>query len=267
MVMLLAASVAMAQEDAQDSEPRKYRQGSLRLGTLRVTRFDTSIIARSSDFPLGVYLDLSGDFGLTDSVTVPRAMFGYRFSRRHQLNLDYFDVSRDSEVVLEREIEIGGTIIPIGASATASTDTRIYKGIYTWIFYDNPKIALGASFGLNVVSFDFRLKVDRVHDPEPAVDEAAGVTAPLPVLGLRLAYYPTRKLSLVTASDTLLVEYGSYSGTYLDIYALIDWRFHKHLSIGGGINFLNLDLKVDDEVIGELRHNYRGVMGFIGVHF
>jgi len=36
-------------------------------------------------------------------------------------------------------------------------------------------------------------------------------------------------------------------------YALLDWRFSKHFSIGGGINSLNLEVSFDDEVLASYR--------------
>jgi hypothetical protein len=76
-----------------------------------------------------------------------------------------------------------------------------------------------------------------------------------------------RGLTLIAAADVLIVEIGSYEGTYHDSYAMVDWRFSKRFSIGGGLNFLNLNLSYDRDLVGELRHSYRGVAGFIGIHF
>lgn len=89
----------------------------------------------------------------------------------------------------------------------------------------------------------------------------------MPVLGLRTGCRETPKLSLVAAVDFLSVEIGEWGGTFRESYALIDWRFSKHFSIGGGINALNLDVSFDDDVLASYRQNYRGGIGFFGVHF
>ena len=104
---------------------------------------------------------------------------------------------------------------PIGARVDFSYDTRVYKAAYTWLFYDTDKVTLGASFGLNVVDFGARLTGGIGVEPigETEIRETTGVTAPLPVLGLRISYRPTRTLNLVAAADILVVEYGKYSGT------------------------------------------------------
>ena len=97
--------------------------------------------------------------------------------------------------------------------------------------------------------------------------ERATQTAPLPIFGLRLRYQATDKVGLIIAADTLLLEIGSYAGTFLDSYGLIEWRFAKLFSFGGGLNFLNLELDYDDDIIAELRNSYNGVTAFFGVHF
>ena len=269
LVLKLALLSPCAVAEDEPEEERDYRYGSIRLGAFWVGQIDNSIVARSEDFPVGIFIDLSKDFGLSDSVTVPRGMFTYRFSRRHQVNFNYFQISRDNQVVLERTIEIGESVFPIGARIDFSYDTRVYKAAYTWLFYDSDKVVLGASFGLNIVDFGARLTGAVGAEPigEMEIRETTGKTAPLPVLGLRVAFRVTPRLSLVAAFDVLLFEIGNYSGTFQDNYALLDWRLSKHFSIGGGFNALNLDLEFEEDILAEMRHNYRGVWGFVGVHF
>jgi len=258
---------AFAEDDPE--EEKDYRSGSIRLGAFWVGQIDNTIVARSESFPVGLFIDLSRDFALSDSITVPRGMIGYRFSRRHQVNFGYFQISRDNQVVLERTIEIGESEFPIGAQVDFSYDTRVYKAAYTWLFYDSDKVVLGASFGLNIVDFGARLTGGVGAEPigETEIRETTATTAPLPVLGLRLAFRATRRLSLVAAADFLVVEYGKYGGTFQDNYALLDWRLSKIFSIGGGVNSLDLELKLEEDILASVRHRYRGVIAFVGFHF
>jgi hypothetical protein len=260
---------AIAHDPSEDepTEQRSYREGTLWLGAFWIGRFDTSLTARADDFPLGIVVDLSRELGLGDSVTVPRGIFSYRFSRRHQLNLEYFRVRRTSRTEIGRTIEIGDNEFPIGGSVSVESKSRVYKASYTWVFYDRHKVRLGATFGLNVIDFDVGLTADTINMGDDVVSERTARTTPLPVLGLRLHYRATRKLGLVVAADVLILETGSYEGTFHDSYAMVDWRFSKRFSIGGGLNFLSLDLRYDRDLIAELRHSYRGVAGFIGIHF
>lgn len=258
---------AFAQEESE--EARDYRGGSILLGAFWVGQIESSIVARSENSPVGIYIDLSRDLQLGESVTVPRAIFRYRFSRRHQINFDFYQVNRGRQVVLERTLEIGGQEFPVGVRVNTFADVAVYRAAYTWLFYDQDKVVLGASFGFNVMDFNLGLNAMLSADPigEGVVGETAGMTAPVPVIGLRLAFRATKKLGLVAAVDVLNVDIGSYRGTLRDSYAALDWRFSKHFSIGGGINTFNFDLALEEDVLSSVRHNYRGALAFVGVHF
>jgi hypothetical protein len=270
-MFLLASWVFNPCASAEDEpeEEKDYRYGSIRLGAFWVGQIDNTIVARSESFPVGLFIDLSEDFALGDSITVPRGMFGYRFSRRHQVNVGYFQISRDNQVDLERNIAFGESEFPIGARVDFSYDARVYKAAYTWLFYDSDKVVLGASFGLNIVDFGARMTADIGAGPigEGEIRETTGTTAPLPVLGLRLVFRATRRLSLVAAVDFMVVEYGKYGGSFQDNYAMLDWRLSKIFSIGGGLNSLDLELNLEEDILASMRHRYRGVIAFVGFHF
>jgi hypothetical protein len=261
------APSAAAPADEQPRDPKSYRKGTFLLGAFWIGQFNTSVTLRTEDVPIGIFIDLESDLGLTDSVVVPRGMFSYRFSRRHQLNLGYFRIQRDRTVRFEEELEIGDEVFPIGVNVRAWTDFAIYKAAYTWLFYDRDKVVLGATFGLNIIDFDIGLSAESTIPGVGVIRESAGATAPLPILGLRLAYRATPKINLAVTADTLLVEYDKYSGTFLDVYAIVSWRFAEHFSVGGGINFANIDVNLDEEWVGSFRHHYRGVSVFMGAHF
>ena len=273
IVFILALTLGLfcpyAFGEDEPEEERDYRYGSLRLGVFWVGQIDHSVVARSPDFPVGIFIDLSEDLGLGDSVTVPRGMFTYRFSRRHQVNASFYKIKRSHQIVLDRTIEIGENEYPIGAQVDTFANATFYKASYTWLFYDKDKVAIGASVGLNVIDFNVGLKgmLDLGGAGGDEVVESGGTTAPVPVLGLRIGYRATRKLSLVAAVDFLSLEIGEWGGTFRESYVLLDWRFSKHFSIGGGINALNLDVSFDDDVLASYRQNYRGAIAFFGVHF
>ena len=64
------------------------------------------------------------------------------------------------------------------------------------------------------------------------------------------------------------MDISGYSGTLQDVYAVVDYRLWKRFGIGGGINALALNVKIDNnEALAELRHNYRGFLGFVSIYF
>lgn len=259
---------AVSAEDEEEKEAHPYRGGALRLGAFWVFQIDTAVAVKSQNFPLGIVIDVTKDLGLTDSATVPRAMFSYRFNKRSQLDFDWFSIQREGGKRLERTIDFGRREFEIGVGVEAFTDISIYKAVYTWLFHDDSKVTLGLSAGLNVVDFDFGIDAgaDRIGDE--GFSESAGVTAPLPVLGGRLVYRISTKFRVLFTADVLMVKYGDYSGTFQDVYFLAEYRLSKRFGVGGGLNVLGFDLTIDgDDRLGRFQNTLTGVMIFGTVYF
>jgi hypothetical protein len=269
VAMLLAVPAAEAQEAQQDTErPSRFRGGVVRFGGFHAFGIDTTVAAKSQRFPLGIHIDMSKDLGISDSDTVPRVALTFRFNKRSQIDFDWYSINRSALKRLEREISIGPIDFPIGVQVAAFTDVSIYKGVYTWLFHDDPKVNLGLSAGLHVIDFAVGIDAgpDRIGDRD--FSERAGVTAPLPVLGFRLIYRITPKFGLLFTSDALMVKFDKYSGTFQDTYAFAEYRISKRFGLGGGVNVLSLDVTVDDdERLGRIQHTLTGVVGYAAVYF
>ena len=91
-----------------------YRGGALRLGGFWAFQIDTTVGVKSQDFPLGLHIDISKDLGVTDSATVPKLSFTYRFGKRSQIDFDWFSIQREGgkrspeSFFMERSISRGG---------------------------------------------------------------------------------------------------------------------------------------------------------------
>ncbi len=255
-------------EDEEGHKGNPHRGGALRLGAFWVFQIDTAVGVKSQNFPLGLHIDISKDLGLSDSATVPRALFTYRFNKRSQLDFDWFSIKREGGKRLERTINFPRREFEIGVGVETFTDIAIYKTVYTWLFHDDPKVRLGLSAGVHVVDFELGVDAgpDRLGDDN--FSERAGITAPLPVIGGRLVYQVNPKLEVLFTADVLMVKYGKYSGTFQDFYAVAEYRLSKRFGIGAGLNVLGLDVDVDgDDQFGNLNNTLTGVMLYGAIYF
>ena len=119
-----------------------------------------------------------------------------------------------------------------------------------------------------MVDFDFGIDAgpDRIGDD--GLSERVGITAPLPVLGGRLVYRISPKFGVRFTADVLMVKYGKYSGTYQDVYVLVEYQLSKTFGFGGGLNVLGFDPTVDgDERLGKLQNTLTGVGVYGAVNF
>jgi hypothetical protein len=269
MIVCLGAGMLGAEDQSEEKKKaHPNRGGALRLGAFWVFQIDTAIGVKSQSFPLGLHIDISKDLGVTDSATVPRLMFSYRFGRRSQIDFDWFSIQREGGKRLERTINFPRREFEIGIGVEAFTDIAIYKTVYTWLFHNDPKVRLGLSLGVHVVDFEVGVDAgpDRIGGEN--FSERAGITAPLPVIGGRLVYQVNPKLGVLFTADVLMVKYDEYSGTFQDVYAVAEFRLSKRFGIGAGLNVLGLDLEIDGhDRFGKLDHTLTGVMVYGAVYF
>jgi hypothetical protein len=264
LAMVLTGSLlpAIAEED---QAKKRYRGGQIRAGVFWVQNIDTKLMVTPADIPIGVRIATSKDLGLAESNTVPRLMLSYRFSRRHRLDFGWYGLNRDGVKSLGRDIEFKDTTYQIGTEVESYVKTDLYKLAYTWIFHEDEKVTLGASAGLHTTSFDIGIAARGEIVP---LNEEETLTAPLPVVGGRLVYRITPRLSALVAVDWFFINYDAYQGSMADFFTIFEHRATKHFGVGGGINLFNLSVIVEDsEINADIRHTFSGAVFYLSFYF
>ncbi|MDY6792558.1 MAG: hypothetical protein SWH54_14955 [Thermodesulfobacteriota bacterium] len=220
---------------------------------------------------LGIEVDVEDSLDLDSSVSVFRVDGLWRFSRnlRHRLDLGWFDISRDSTTTLLGNIQIGDTLFPLGTEVTTSFDLQVFKGAYSYSFFQDDRIDLGASFGLFVMPIDFKIDAYGAFEGH----ESESITAPLPVLGLRADFAITPKLFLKYNVDFFYLEMGQFEGAITDSNLVLEYNAFKYLGFGIGLERFNIYIKAEDEDYpnidfnGSFEFNYSGLMVYCKVYF
>lgn len=211
----------------------------------------------------GTTVDLEGDLGLNRSDSVFRIDGYYRFNKKHRLDFSAFDLSRTASKVIEKDIDWNDTLFPINTTVNSKFDLTIYKLAYTWSFMRRDKGYLGLTAGLYIADFGTRLEGEVIGQLE-----SKGITAPLPVIGLRGQYDFTEKLSFRASGEIFAIKYEDYSGSLYDIYAGLDYQFFQHVAIGIGINAVKLNIGVSKENFnGDIDWRYEGGLVFFKFDF
>ena len=204
----------------------------------------------------GEEIDLEDGFGLSREDTVFRIDGYYKFNDKHRIDASWFDLSRKSTKAIETEIEWEGNIYPIDTEVNAVFDLGIYKLAYTWSFLRRDTGFLGLSAGLYIM--DIGISLDG-----PILDQrnAADLTAPLPVIGLRGEYYFTEKWTLRGSAELFALEYNDWDGSLYDLYAGVDYQALDWMAVGLGVNSVLMDLNVTkDNFAGSLDWGYTGAL-------
>ncbi len=250
---LLVPGVATAQDD---------NRFSLSLGVFITDRTSEARVD-GADGSIGTPVDLESELGLDTSEAVFRLDGYFRFNDRHRIDFSVFDLSRDATRQIDREITWQDVVYPINATIDSNFDFNVYKLAYTWSFLRREKGFLGFTGGLYVADISATLSAQNI-----AETAGGGVTAPLPVIGLRGEYRFTDKWIFRASAELFGLEYEAMEGSLTDLYAGIDYRLFEHVAIGAGLNSVRLDVDVSDsDLTGSLDWQYDGGLIFLKFDF
>jgi len=250
-ILLVLTETAIAQED-----PRF----SISIGAFFTDRDSQTRV--DGDAGRGTDVDLESDLGLKRSDTVFRVDGYWRFAEKHRFDFSVFDLSRSSSKQIEREITWQDTTYAINSTVETDFDLVIYKAGYTWMFLKRDRSFLGATFGLYVADMKATLSAARARV------ESNDLTAPLPVIGLRGEYRFADRWALRSSGEIFAVDYGDYEGSLYDVFVGLDFNATKAISVGLGINAVELDVRVSKSRLnGDLNWQYDGALAYLKFDF
>ncbi len=221
------------------------------------TRLDGSV---GSD---GTPIDLESDLGLEKSGTVVRLDGFFRISESHRLDFSVFDLSRSSSKRVQTEIDFDDVIYPVDTVVSSEFDLNIYKLAYTWSFVQRDSGYLGVTGGVYVADIGTKLAAESI-----GARSGSGITAPLPVIGLRGEHAFNNKWSVRASAEFFALEYNDYSGGLVDWLVGVDYRVTERTSVGIGFNSVGFDVGVDKQRLnGDLDWRYSGAILSLRVDF
>jgi hypothetical protein len=247
---------------SQDSLHYQWERFSVRLGGF-LTTLDSDISLTGQQTGLGVNLNLEKALGLKTRTTFVRGEAEYNFGlkRRSNIRLSYFGLVRNANKRLESELEFGDSIYPIGTEIRSRYDLFIIRGLYDYDFYGDNRIKLGLSAGLYVLPVNFSVGTGNI------IDESAAFIAPLPVVGLRNAFFITPKILFKQNLEVLYVKTSHLTGTISDVNIWIEYNPFVHFGVGLGYNNFRFRLSASRPEEKMLRFDGTLSTGFTGLLF
>jgi hypothetical protein len=273
-IMILFSSVffcvfAFAGQDTQENAEVPWEKFNLNLGVF-ISTVDSSIGIGGNN--IGIDIDLEDATGLDSSISAFRVDASWRFTdnRRHRFDLSWFDLNRDATRVLTKEIEIGGSVFPVGGTLTSTLDMSIFKGAYSYSFFQDDRFDLAASVGLFVVPIKYAFSSSGVTQ----LAEGDSVTAPLPTIGLRGDFAITPKLFFKTNLDFFYLEFDNYEGSVVDVKIALEYNLFKNVGFGLGYEHFEVDVEAENSTSvpgvdfnGNILVNYSGVQFYTKIYF
>jgi len=257
-----------AQEGVQSTPPAPdidYRGGSVWLGAFAVDGLNTRLYFGPEDLPVALRTDLEADLGLKNSFTAFRASLSYRINKKHGFNAGFYEFSLDGVTTLSKTIKLGDEEFEVGVDVASENDQRIVKLAYNFIFHDDGKVMLSVAPGIYFNNIDFRMGTQSALTEQT---ESRSTTAPLPMIGGRLLYRITPKLSMAVSSDVFFLTKGKQEGALTDSYVVFLHQTFERIGFGAGLNRFTLDVDlVNDGLRWDWESVYSGAYLFMTVNF
>ena len=242
-----------------------WEKGSLSLGAL-IADSNTELQINSDTLGAGAVVDLENGLGVSSDISTWRLDAFWRFgrTRRHQLDIHYYDSRRDGSRTLGQDIQVGDQTFPAGSGVSTEFDLQFINIDYSYAFLQDERVRIAVAGGLHTTRV--RLKLE---SPGLALFEDESVTAPLPVVGLRGDVVLTEHWRLRGGLDVLYLSLSGYTGVLSDATLAVEWLPFKHVGFGAALNAVNIKVKADGDdeygldLNGELKFRFTGAMLYI----
>jgi len=225
---------------------------------------------------LGLTVNLEDllNFDSTNSVFRIDAFWHFTENRRHRLDLTWFSLRRDGSKTIGRDFTIeddnGNEInIPAGTQVESKFDLDIYRGRYSYSFFQDDRMNLAFSIGAYIMPIDIGLRASGLIN----VDETERFTAPLPTFGLRADFAITPKWFLRSNFEIFYLEIKEFTGTIYESNVALEYIPWKHFGFGLAGNVFNLSIEADGEDYpgidfkGEIEFKYSGLLLYAKIFF
>jgi hypothetical protein len=255
---LLALSAANVQAQSAGTP---WEKGSIQLGGF-ITSSDTEMRVNSSSGAVGAVVNVEDALGVSGEKSTFRIDGFYRFgeTRRHQVDLHYFDSRRSATKVLDETIEVGDTTFPIGATVATQFNLQFINLDYSYAFFQDDRLRLSVAGGLHTTGVKFKL------ESPPTLFQDESFTAPLPVVGLRGEVAVTERWRLKGSADAFYLEYDQFTGLLADTSLAVEYLPFKHAAFGLAINTIRMKVESDGDnaegtdLNGELKFTFTGLL-------
>ena len=165
-----------------------------------------------------------------------------------------------------------GGSIPAGALVESSFDTKWYIIEATYSIWRSETVDAGIGFGFHTVDLETSLlaRVEIGEQEKEVVSGDIDTLAPLPNLVGYGVWRVGQRWQFTLRGGWFGLSYGDYSGQMVNAYALASFDLSERWAIGGGYQFIRLDLDVEDEDVPWTQIydiDYAGPMAFLRFRF
>jgi hypothetical protein len=218
---------------------------------------------------LGVQVNLEELLGFDTSTSSARIEGAWRFTenKRHRAKLSWIDLSRKGSTTLKQDLDLGnGTVLPAGSGVSSDFNLNLIKAEYSYSFFQDDRFDLAGAAGFYVAPMDFSLSASGLS----TYKNSFNVTAPLPLVGLRMDFAITPKWFLRSDMSLFYLQYQDYTGRMRDITMAVEYKAWKNFAFGLGFDSFGLFVERNRDTTvpgvnftGSVDFQYTGLMLYL----
>lgn len=233
---------------------------------------DTNIRVDSPTLGTGTDISFENDLDMAKSLTVFRSEGLLRLSRWFSLEFGYYNLTRDTTTILNKQIIYGNETFTANADINASMETQVIKAALAFSLINDGNVEFGFSLGGNIIFLKASLNSITANVTE-AIDEIA----PIPLVGVYANLTLSPGLFLKGKVQYFTLALQDMDGSALDFNGAIEFFPLKNIGVGAAINLFDFDFDISNvkiksngktyEVAGKFDYNYSGIAAYVIIAF
>ena len=241
LIALLLGAPALAAEN-DDFHPLMSSKYWANVGVYFSAR-DFEASANGSIAGITESIDFDSRAGLDDRPDLFMAEFGWQFSPKWGLALQYFESDRSANRTLNESIEWQDLVFDVGVQIEASTSMEIVRLFFARQFRDRGPHSLRLGAGIHWFSLGASLAGEATLDDLSREFRRSAVTAdvPMPNVGAWYRYSASRRWMFNLRADWLSASIDNYSGRIWNAAGGVVFSPWDHVGFGLSYQFFQVD--------------------------
>ena len=206
----------------------------------------------------GTDMNYERDLGFNREIGTFLANFQWQISRRSRIALNYYNINRNANHTLQRDIVVEDNTYPVNSSVYTFFNTAVYQFSYGYAILSKPKYEAGISIGSHVLHSNTGISLQG-NNQGVDIQNDFGFTAPLPDLGIWAGWALSKRFALNGGITYFALTISNKSGRLIGYNLNLTYKLIDQLDLTLG--YTGLNFKVDvirKDVTGNFKWGYNG---------
>ena len=217
-----------------------------------------------------IAIDFEEEFNLPTSDEIFNGELNWRYHENWSLRTQYFNGGRNNTATLERDIEWGDEVFPIGTSATATTDMEIIRLFFGRKLESRDNVDGGIGLGVHHLNVGAAIQGTIIIDGTPFTGQKRRVaeSAILPNIGAWYSVSWHEDWAFTSRIDWLEASIGDVRGSIINLSAGFNYQMFSNFGVGLSYQDFTLRLRLNEDFWrGRLKLSYRGAFAYFTVNW